>query len=181
METNVLFFPRQTLHFKLLNQLSAVATQLNMSVEHECSAYNFHSDLFLSGLERIIMVSRPSTCPTRPSAPAAPPTPPVPICHPFFVSSFETDQRDARAFYSNLLIFRPDEEPQLCTIRLCILRSRGMYRMQGWRGTKSRGRSRGSLAPPHLRCVSLAYRAHHRPRRASRRGRGGTRRTYCHR
>ena len=60
---------RQTLHFKFINQLSAAAIQMNMPREHECSAYNFHSDLFLSGLERIIMVSRPSIQPILPSAP----------------------------------------------------------------------------------------------------------------
>ncbi|KAF9648001.1 hypothetical protein BDM02DRAFT_3116191 [Thelephora ganbajun] len=47
-----------TLHFKFINQISVVATQLNMPREHQCSAYNFHSDLFFSGLERIIMTGR---------------------------------------------------------------------------------------------------------------------------
>lgn len=47
-----------TLHFKFINQLSVVAAQFNMPREHEHSAYNFHSDLFLSGLERIIMTGR---------------------------------------------------------------------------------------------------------------------------
>ena len=60
MYADAAVLPRQTLHFKFLNQLSVVVTQLNMPREHEHSAYNFHSDLFLSGLERIIMVSRPS-------------------------------------------------------------------------------------------------------------------------
>lgn len=65
--------PRQTLHFKFINQLSVVVTQLDMPRDHECSAYNFHSDLFLSGLERIIMVSRSSIQSAHPSAPPTPP------------------------------------------------------------------------------------------------------------
>jgi len=68
---------RQTLHFKFINQLSAVVAELNMPREHEYSAYNFHSDLILSGFERIIMVSRPPILSILPSAPIAPPTPTV--------------------------------------------------------------------------------------------------------
>lgn len=74
MYADAVVFSRQTLHFKFINQLAAVVTQLNMPREHEHSAYNFHSDLFLSGFERIIMVSRP------PFRPIIRSTPPVPIC-----------------------------------------------------------------------------------------------------
>ena len=81
---------RQTLHFKFINQLCAVATQMNMPRDHEHSVYNFHSDLFLSGLERIIMVSRPSVrsifSPPRPS----------PIYQFYLVIGFKTDLRAAR-------------------------------------------------------------------------------------
>jgi len=70
-------FSRQTLHFKFINQLSAIVAELNMPREHEYSAYNFHSDLILSGFERIIMVSRPPIPSILFSAPIAPRTPAI--------------------------------------------------------------------------------------------------------
>ncbi|RDB25943.1 hypothetical protein Hypma_006681 [Hypsizygus marmoreus] len=47
-----------TTHLKLLTAISKAAADLNLPKEHDHSAYRFHSDLFLSGLERIILISR---------------------------------------------------------------------------------------------------------------------------
>ncbi|RXW23275.1 hypothetical protein EST38_g2577 [Candolleomyces aberdarensis] len=47
-----------TTHLRFINAVAASAADLNMAKEHELSAYRFHSDLFLSGLERIILISR---------------------------------------------------------------------------------------------------------------------------
>ncbi|KAL0067951.1 hypothetical protein AAF712_005120 [Marasmius tenuissimus] len=47
-----------TTHLKFLNALSQAAADLNMPKEHDLSPYRLHSDLFLSGFERIILVSR---------------------------------------------------------------------------------------------------------------------------
>ena len=133
----------QTLHFKFINQLSAAATQLNMPREHECSAYNFHSDLFLSGLERIIMVSRPLILPSS------------------FRSCFRLTNRPP----SRSDLPRLDEEHRQYTIPLCISRLRGMCRTLAWLATMSLGQSPG-LSDSHLPlCVSLG-RTNHRPPRA---------------
>jgi len=50
----------QTTHMKLINAIAKAAADLNLPKEQDHSAYCFHSDLFLSGLERIILVCRDS-------------------------------------------------------------------------------------------------------------------------
>ncbi|KAJ2918485.1 hypothetical protein MD484_g1959, partial [Candolleomyces efflorescens] len=47
-----------TTHLRFINAIAASAGDLNLPKENELSAYRFHSDLFLSGLERIILISR---------------------------------------------------------------------------------------------------------------------------
>ncbi|KAF6759877.1 armadillo-type protein [Ephemerocybe angulata] len=47
-----------TTHLRFINAIAATVADLKMPKEHELSAYRFHSDLFLSGLERIILISR---------------------------------------------------------------------------------------------------------------------------
>ncbi|CAK5268292.1 unnamed protein product [Mycena citricolor] len=47
-----------TTHLKLINATSKSVAELNMPKEHEHSAFRFHQDLFLSGFERIILISR---------------------------------------------------------------------------------------------------------------------------
>ncbi|KAF9243471.1 armadillo-type protein [Melanogaster broomeanus] len=47
-----------TTHLKLVNAISKSVHELNMSKEHEMSALRFHADLFSSGLERVILISR---------------------------------------------------------------------------------------------------------------------------
>lgn len=47
-----------TTHLKLINAISRSVHDLNLSIEHEMSAHRFHMDLFASGLERIILISR---------------------------------------------------------------------------------------------------------------------------
>ncbi|KAH9481746.1 GTPase-binding protein rid1 [Psilocybe cubensis] len=47
-----------TTHLKLINAISKSVEALGMVKDHELSAYRFHTDLFLSGLERIILISR---------------------------------------------------------------------------------------------------------------------------
>ncbi|KAG6373394.1 armadillo-type protein [Boletus reticuloceps] len=47
-----------TTHFKLMNAISNSVHDLNLSSEHEMSAHRFHTDLFASGLERIILICR---------------------------------------------------------------------------------------------------------------------------
>lgn len=47
-----------TTHMKLINAISRSAADLSLPKDHDHSAYRFHSDLFLSGLERIILISR---------------------------------------------------------------------------------------------------------------------------
>jgi len=42
---------------KLINAIAQSVASLGMAKDHDFSAYRFHSDLFLSGLERIILVS----------------------------------------------------------------------------------------------------------------------------
>ena len=131
---------------------------MNMPRDHEHSAYNFHSDLFLSGLERIIMVSRPSVrSPPRPS----------PIYHFYLVIGFELTCGPPIIYATIRFFYRPGEGRQLCITQLCTLRSRGTCRTLAWQGTIYHGRSRGLLVPHLLRCVSLARRTHRRPHRAS--------------
>ncbi len=43
-------------HLKLLNAIAQRVSDLGLPKDHELSAYHFHCDLFLSGLERIILV-----------------------------------------------------------------------------------------------------------------------------
>lgn len=47
----------QTSHFRLINALGTRAADLRLPSEEEHSAYKFHKDMFLSGIERIILVS----------------------------------------------------------------------------------------------------------------------------
>jgi hypothetical protein len=47
----------QTSHFRLINALGTRAAELRLPAEEEHSAYKFHKDMFLSGVERIIIVS----------------------------------------------------------------------------------------------------------------------------
>lgn len=45
------------MHLKLMNAIAKAVADLNLPKDNELSAYRFHSDMFLSGLERIILVS----------------------------------------------------------------------------------------------------------------------------
>ncbi|PPR05965.1 hypothetical protein CVT24_004629 [Panaeolus cyanescens] len=47
-----------TTHLKFVNSVAKCVESLNMPKEHEHSAWRFHHDLFLSGLERILLISR---------------------------------------------------------------------------------------------------------------------------
>ncbi|KDQ57071.1 hypothetical protein JAAARDRAFT_157150 [Jaapia argillacea MUCL 33604] len=47
-----------TMHFKLINALGKAAADLNLSKDQELSAHRFHTDLFLSGFERVILIAR---------------------------------------------------------------------------------------------------------------------------
>ncbi|KAK0446253.1 armadillo-type protein [Armillaria borealis] len=47
-----------TTHLRLINALAQCAADLKMPKEHDLSAFRLHSDLFLSGLERMILISR---------------------------------------------------------------------------------------------------------------------------
>lgn len=47
-----------TTHLRLINSIAKCVADLNMLKDHDHSAHRFHSDLFLSGLERIILISR---------------------------------------------------------------------------------------------------------------------------
>ncbi|KAL5526007.1 hypothetical protein ACEPAG_7345 [Sanghuangporus baumii] len=47
-----------TTHFKFINAVAKSAADLNLPKENELSAHRFHSDLFASGLERVILVAR---------------------------------------------------------------------------------------------------------------------------
>lgn len=44
------------MHFKFINAIASHVRALNLPKEHEHSAYRFHQDMFLSGIERIISV-----------------------------------------------------------------------------------------------------------------------------
>ncbi|KAF5391700.1 hypothetical protein D9757_002552 [Collybiopsis confluens] len=47
-----------TMHLRLINAIAKAAADLNLPKEHELSAYCFHSDMFASGFERLILISR---------------------------------------------------------------------------------------------------------------------------
>ncbi|KAH9957444.1 armadillo-type protein [Russula dissimulans] len=47
-----------TTHLRLLNAFAKAAHELNLPKEHELSAHQLHLDLFLSGIERIILIAR---------------------------------------------------------------------------------------------------------------------------
>ncbi|GJE96199.1 hypothetical protein PsYK624_123930 [Phanerochaete sordida] len=47
-----------TMHFKFINAIATSAEQVNVPRDHELSAYRLHTDLFLSGLDRILLVAR---------------------------------------------------------------------------------------------------------------------------
>ncbi|KAJ7471520.1 armadillo-type protein [Mycena galericulata] len=47
-----------TTHLKLINSIAKAVADLNLPKDHDHSAYRFHADLFLSGFERIILISR---------------------------------------------------------------------------------------------------------------------------
>ncbi|KIY43968.1 hypothetical protein FISHEDRAFT_52044 [Fistulina hepatica ATCC 64428] len=47
-----------TSHLRLINAVAQAAADLNLPKEDDQSAYRFHQDLFMSGLERIITISR---------------------------------------------------------------------------------------------------------------------------
>ncbi|KAJ6512919.1 armadillo-type protein [Mycena sanguinolenta] len=47
-----------TTHLKLINAMAKTVAELDLPKEHDHSAYRFHADLFLSGFERIILISR---------------------------------------------------------------------------------------------------------------------------
>jgi hypothetical protein len=55
-EDDLQFLSEQTMHLKLINAIARSAHELNLSKEHDMSAHRFHSDLFASGFERIILV-----------------------------------------------------------------------------------------------------------------------------
>ena len=52
----ILIIITQTTHLRLINAIAQAAEDLNLPKDHEQSAHRFHSDLFLSGLERVILV-----------------------------------------------------------------------------------------------------------------------------
>ncbi|KIY64986.1 hypothetical protein CYLTODRAFT_438015 [Cylindrobasidium torrendii FP15055 ss-10] len=47
-----------TTHMKLVNAMAKCAEDMQLPSDHDLSAFRLHSDLFLSGLERIILISR---------------------------------------------------------------------------------------------------------------------------
>ncbi|KAI0950755.1 hypothetical protein AcW1_007982 [Taiwanofungus camphoratus] len=47
-----------TTHFKFINLAAKAAQNLNLPKEHEHSAYQFHNDMFLSGIERVLVMAR---------------------------------------------------------------------------------------------------------------------------
>ena len=46
------------MHLKFVNAIASYAQALNLPKDHEHSAYRFHSDMFQSGIERILSVRR---------------------------------------------------------------------------------------------------------------------------
>lgn len=57
LDDQLLIFAYQTAHFKLINAISKAAADLDLPKEHDHSAHRLHSDLFASGIERILLVS----------------------------------------------------------------------------------------------------------------------------
>lgn len=49
---------RKTSHLKFINALATSAAEINLPPSDELSARKFHADLFASGIERILAVSR---------------------------------------------------------------------------------------------------------------------------
>src|SRR6266436_6420180 len=49
-------FVPQTTHFKLINAMARAAQELDLPKGHDHSAFQLHSDLFASGIERILLV-----------------------------------------------------------------------------------------------------------------------------
>ncbi|KAI0661800.1 armadillo-type protein [Cubamyces menziesii] len=47
-----------TMHLKFVNAIASYAQALNLPKDHEHSAYRFHSDMFQSGIERILSIAR---------------------------------------------------------------------------------------------------------------------------
>ncbi|KIM84160.1 hypothetical protein PILCRDRAFT_818481 [Piloderma croceum F 1598] len=47
-----------TTHFKLINAMARAAQDLDLPKGHDHSAYQLHSDLFASGIERILLIAR---------------------------------------------------------------------------------------------------------------------------
>ncbi|KAJ7126744.1 armadillo-type protein [Mycena epipterygia] len=47
-----------TTHLKLINSIAQAVAEMNLPKDNEHSAYRFHADLFLSGFERIVLISR---------------------------------------------------------------------------------------------------------------------------
>ncbi|KAF8638286.1 hypothetical protein AX17_002306 [Amanita inopinata Kibby_2008] len=47
-----------TTHLRLINAIARCVAALSLPKDHDHSAYRFHNDLFLSGFERIILISR---------------------------------------------------------------------------------------------------------------------------
>ncbi|THH29930.1 hypothetical protein EUX98_g4256 [Antrodiella citrinella] len=47
-----------TTHFKLLNAISKAVDDLGMPKESELSPHRFHSDMFLSGIDRVLVIAR---------------------------------------------------------------------------------------------------------------------------
>ncbi|KAK7061495.1 Drf-GBD domain-containing protein [Favolaschia claudopus] len=47
-----------TTHLRLINAIAKTVAELNLPKDNDHSAYRFHADLFLSGFERIILISR---------------------------------------------------------------------------------------------------------------------------
>jgi len=56
-----------TSHLKLVNALALAAAELNLPASDELSAYRFHSDLFASGFERILVTTRKASTAYYPS------------------------------------------------------------------------------------------------------------------
>lgn len=47
------------MHLKFVNAIASYAQALNLPKEHEHSAFQFHRDMFQSGIERILSVRSP--------------------------------------------------------------------------------------------------------------------------
>ncbi|KAJ3830049.1 armadillo-type protein [Lentinula raphanica] len=47
-----------TTHLKFINAVAKAAADMNLPKDHELSAHRFHSDMFASGFERLILISR---------------------------------------------------------------------------------------------------------------------------